>query len=71
MTGQDMQVQLNGEVREIPDGWTVSDLLADLRIESRYCAVELNRRVTPREQHATCSLKSGDEIEVVTLVGGG
>ena len=48
MTGQDMQVQLNGEVREIPDGWTVSDLLADLRIESRYCAVELNLRVTPR-----------------------
>ena len=71
MTGLDMQVQLNGEGREIPDGWTVSDLLADLRIESRYCAVELNRKVMPREQHASCSLKSGDEIEVVTLVGGG
>ena len=71
MTGRDMQVQLNGEGREIPDGWTVSDLLADLRIESRYCAVELNRKVMPREQHGSCSLKSGDEIEVVTLVGGG
>lgn len=71
MTGLDMKVQLNGEGREIPDGWTVSDLLADLRIESRYCAVELNRKVMPREQHASCALKSGDEIEVVTLVGGG
>lgn len=71
MTGLDMKVQLNGEGREIPDGWTVSDLLADLRIESRYCAVELNRKVMPREQHTSCSLKSGDEIEVVTLVGGG
>jgi sulfur carrier protein len=66
-----MRIQLNGEPREIPDSWSIADLLADLKIENRYCAVERNRSVVPREQHAACSLQDGDQIEVVTLVGGG
>lgn len=66
-----MQIRVNGESRLVPEHWSVSDLLADLRIESRYCAVERNRRVIPREQHAACGLVADDEIEVVTLVGGG
>ena len=66
-----MRIQLNGEPREIPDSWSIADLLADLKIENRYCAVERNRSGVPREQHAACSLLDGDQIEVVTLVGGG
>ena len=66
-----MRIQLNGEPREIPDSWSIADLLADLKIENRYCAVERNRSVVPREQHAASSLLDGDQIEVVTLVGGG
>ena len=66
-----MRIQLNGEPREIPDSWSIADLLADLKIENRYCAVERNRSVVPREQHAAYSLLDGDQIEVVTLVGGG
>lgn len=66
-----MRIQLNGEPREIPGSWKIADLLSDLKIESRYCAVERNRSVVPREQHAACSLQDGDQIEVVTLVGGG
>jgi len=66
-----MQIQVNGESRVVPEHWSISDLLSDLGIESRYCAVERNRRVIPREQHSSCGLVAGDEIEVVTLVGGG
>lgn len=66
-----MRIQLNGEPREVPEFWSIADLLADLKIENRYCAVERNRLVVPREQHAACSLQAGDQIEVVTLVGGG
>ena len=66
-----MRIQLNGEPREIPDSWSIADLLADLKIENRYCAVERNLSVVPREQHATSTLLDGDQIEVVTLVGGG
>ena len=66
-----MRIQLNGEPREIPDSWSIADLLSDLRIENRYCAVERNRSVVPREKHSACWLQEGDLIEVVTLVGGG
>lgn len=66
-----MQIQLNGEMRQVPDQWTISDLLQDLKIENRYCAVECNRRVVPREQHDQTALTAGDVVEVVTLVGGG
>lgn len=66
-----MEIHLNGEARTIPDTWTIAQLLIDLKIENRYCAVERNRDVVPREQHAACILQPGDKIEVVTLVGGG
>ena len=66
-----MEIQLNGEPRTIDTSWTIADLLNDLKIENRYCAVERNSRVVPREVHAECRLQQGDRIEVVTLVGGG
>ena len=66
-----MQIQLNGSEHDVDPAWTISDLLRELQIESRYCAVERNLVVVPREQHADCRLQNGDHIEVVTLVGGG
>ena len=66
-----MEIHLNGTERNVNPFWTIADLLADLKIENRYCAVERNRDVVPRERHAECHLQPGDQIEVVTLVGGG
>lgn len=66
-----MEIRLNGEAKTIADSTTIAGLLAELKIENRYCAVERNCEVVPREQHAACTLQEGDSIEVVTLVGGG
>ncbi|MBL8816718.1 MAG: sulfur carrier protein ThiS [Planctomyces sp.] len=66
-----MELVINGECRQIPDGWTIADLLASLKIENRYCAVERNLELVPREHHEACRLSAGDRIEIVTLVGGG
>jgi thiamine biosynthesis protein ThiS len=33
--------------------------------------VELNRRIVPRSRYAATSLADRDELEIVTLVGGG
>lgn len=66
-----LTIHLNGEPRTVDPAWTIADLLRDLKIENRYCAVERNRDVVPREQHAAQQLRDGDQIEVVTLVGGG
>ncbi len=66
-----MDIQLNGNARTVNPSSTIAELLSDLKIESRYCAVERNREVVPREHHADCRLQPGDQIEIVTLVGGG
>lgn len=64
-------IKLNGEDRSIDQQWTIAELLQDLDINNRYCAVERNLELIPREQHAACQLQDGDRIEIVTLVGGG
>ncbi len=66
-----MQITLNGTDTTVSDQCTIAELLLGLQIDHRYCAVEVNRQVVPREQHAETRLVESDEIEVVTLVGGG
>ncbi len=66
-----MQITVNTELREIEPGTTVARLLEQLRLEPRYLAVERNRELVPRGEHADCVLQPGDCIEIVTLVGGG
>lgn len=66
-----MQIYVNGETRQIPEGSTIADLLADLEVKQAHVAVERNREIVPRIQHAQTVLGEGDHVEVVTLVGGG
>ena len=62
---------INGETRTVPHGTTVAALVGLLGFGDRRVAVERNREVVPRAQHATTVLASGDRLEVVTFVGGG
>lgn len=66
-----LHVSVNGESRSIADNSTIADLLQELKINSRYCAVEQNREIVPREEHDRTRLNDGDALEIVTLVGGG
>ena len=66
-----ISVIVNGEIFRVPNDSTMSTLLERLKINSRYCAVEQNRELIPREQHAQTPLAEGDAVEIVTLVGGG
>ncbi len=66
-----MEIIVNDETRDIPDGSTVAELLALLKMEPRYLAVERNLELIPRARHADCVLEPGDKLEIVTLVGGG
>jgi sulfur carrier protein len=66
-----MQIQLNGEPFELPTGQTVAQVLAGLDLTGRRVAVELNREIVPRSQHATTVLREGDQVEVVHAIGGG
>ena len=66
-----MSITVNGERRDVAQGTTVAMLLADLKLNPRFLAVERNRQLVPRAQHASCELAEGDALEIVTLVGGG
>jgi thiamine biosynthesis protein ThiS len=66
-----MQIPVNGEAREVPEGATVTRLLAELGLASERVAVERNRALVPRVEHETTLLEPGDRLEIVTLVGGG
>ena len=66
-----MQISINEETKEVESGTSVAELLTQLNMQPRYLAVERNRELVPRAEHARCMLQQGDRLEIVTLVGGG
>jgi len=66
-----IDVVINGQSRSIEEGTTVSVLLTLLGLGERRVAVERNREIVPRAEHATTILAAGDRLELVTFVGGG
>ncbi len=66
-----MTLRINGEERTVPAPMTVAELLAHLGIDARQVAVERNRAIVRRGDHAATVRADGDELEIVTFVGGG
>lgn len=66
-----MRVQVNEQEIELPELCTVLNLLEQLALPSTRVAVEVNRQIVRRAEHAQRCLQAGDRVEVVTLVGGG
>ena len=66
-----MHVTVNGEKRSVPDGLSVRGLVEALGLTDGPVAVEKNREIVPRAQHAETPIAEDDVIEIVHLVGGG
>lgn len=66
-----LTITLNGEARAVPAGSTVASLLAELGLRDRQVAVERNKQIVRRPDHATTELLDGDQLELVTFFGGG
>jgi sulfur carrier protein len=66
-----MNVTINGSPRDVPDEMTIRDLVVHLGLGEGPVAVEINREIVPRAQHATHKIAGGDAIEIVHFVGGG
>jgi len=66
-----MQVVVNGTQAEVPDALTVRGLLDHLGLGSGPVAVEINRAIVRRAEHASHEVKDGDVVEIVQFVGGG
>lgn len=62
---------VNGAAHSVPAGCTVAHLIEILELDPTRVAVERNRAVVPRSTYRATHLDDGDQIEIVTFVGGG
>ncbi|MGK2941790.1 MAG: sulfur carrier protein ThiS [Immundisolibacter sp.] len=66
-----MDIVVNGTVRAAGDTLTVAQLVAELGLTGKRLAVEVNRDIVPRGNHAGHVLRDGDRIEIIHAIGGG
>jgi len=65
------QLMVNGVRQTVTDGTTVTQLLDILKILPERVVVEVNLTILKRAEHASTTLKEGDQVEIVHFVGGG
>lgn len=67
-----MNIQINGENREIRAGETLAGLVKTLHAPKKQrFAVLLNDDLIPADKRAGHILKEGDRVEILTFAGGG
>ena len=66
-----IEVTVNGDVREVDAGLTVTQLLERLGLQPRLVVVEHNREILDRVRYHVTPVQAGDNLELVHFVGGG
>ncbi|MBI5492428.1 MAG: sulfur carrier protein ThiS [Deltaproteobacteria bacterium] len=66
-----MIIRVNGEEKYFKDGFTIEDVLNELKIKPEGMAVDLNRGIIPKRLYNNTMLKDGDTVEIVKMTGGG
>ena len=66
-----MKLILNGELVEVKEQCSLTELLELVALPSDRVAIELNKCVVRKRSWEETTLKDGDRIEVVHFVGGG
>ena len=49
----------------------LTELLSQMNLSDQLCAVEVNKKLIPFRERDAYQLQEGDDVEIVTLVGGG
>ncbi|MEC3248051.1 sulfur carrier protein ThiS [Bacillus cereus] len=67
-----MNLKINGNQIEVSASVkTVAELLTHLELDNRIVVVERNKDILQKDDHTDTSVFDGDQIEIVTFVGGG
>jgi len=66
-----MRLVVNGQTRQLSDGATLKQLVDQFGLSPTRVAVEVNRELVRRANYERTVLHDGDQVEIVTLVGGG
>ena len=62
---------VNGEHRACSGTQTIAELLAEMALAGKKVAVEKNGVIVPKSRHEQEVITPGDNVEIVTAVGGG
>ena len=66
-----MQIQVNGEPRQVREEINVTGLLQDLQLNVERVAVEINLEILDQRDFDARTLREGDRIEIMSFIGGG
>jgi len=66
-----LSIRVNGEHRRVRAGLSLSELALELGLAPTKVAVERNLVIVPRSTLGQVRVEDGDELEIVTFVGGG
>ena len=71
MIQHSITLTINGRERQLPAELSLPALLTELGVDRRMVAVAHNGDVIPRATYDDVTVRDGDRIEVVRMVGGG
>ena len=66
-----MQVVINGQSQDLPNGATAADVVELLGLQGKRLAMEINEEILPRSEYPGHILHEGDNVEIVHAIGGG
>lgn len=68
----EMKITVDGDVKEVKDGITISELIEQENVETpEYVSVSVNEEFEQRTNFDTRKLKDGDVVEFLYFMGGG
>ena len=71
MTGEPIEITINGETRGVRAELTIHQLLSELNVRPEHVAVELDKRIVSKRDWAATRVGAGAQLEIVQFVGGG
>lgn len=71
MSNPTITLSINGEAVTCPHQTPVTEVIAQCNYNPRLVAVEYNGEILHRQHWSETKVQDGDQLEIVTIVGGG
>ena len=66
-----MKLTINGKTQDAAEGSSIQSLLLSLNLKEGGVVVEVNREIIERKEYGSTILVENDQLELITIVGGG
>ena len=66
-----ISITVNGQPREVPEGSSLADLVAQLADTPQALATAVNQEFVARDARARCVLQAGDQVYTFQPITGG